>query len=60
VTDGYRDGSGRGKMGCVEEARVDIGKPRRVITVEPEQAPAVEPAPVEPAEEPVPAAPRDA
>jgi hypothetical protein len=38
---------------------VDIGKPRRVITVEPEQTPATEPVPAEPAEEPVPAAPRD-
>jgi hypothetical protein len=40
---------------------VDIGKPRRVITVEPEREPVTEPAPVpaEPLEEPVPAGPRD-
>jgi hypothetical protein len=38
---------------------VDIGKPRRVITVEPTPEPAVEPVPVEPVEEPVPAAPTE-
>jgi hypothetical protein len=40
---------------------VDIGKPRRVITVEPERQPVTEPTPVpaEPQEEPVPATPTD-
>lgn len=38
---------------------MDIGKPRRVITVEPERDPVVEPAPAEPDDEPVPAAPND-
>jgi hypothetical protein len=38
---------------------VDIGKPRRIITVDPEESPASEPVPVEPQDEPVPAAPND-
>jgi hypothetical protein len=38
---------------------VDIGKPRRIITVEPDESPATEPLPVEPQDEPVPAAPND-
>jgi hypothetical protein len=39
---------------------VEIGKPRRVITVEPERDPVTEPQPVEqPDDQPVPAAPRD-
>lgn len=38
---------------------MDIGKPRRIITVEPDEAPASEPVPVEPQDEPVPAAPND-
>lgn len=40
---------------------MDIGKPRRVITVEPERQPITEPTPVpaEPREEPVPATPTD-
>jgi hypothetical protein len=48
-------------MGRREEGRtVDIGKPRRVITVEPTPEPAVEPAPAaEPDEQPVPAGPSD-
>jgi hypothetical protein len=36
---------------------VEIGRPRRIITVEPESEPLTEPAPVEPVEEPVPAGP---
>jgi hypothetical protein len=36
---------------------VDIGKPRRIITVEPTPEPAVEPAPAEPDEPPVPVGP---
>jgi hypothetical protein len=36
---------------------VEIGKPRRIITVEPEAEPATQPAPVEPVEEPVPVGP---
>ena len=36
---------------------MDIGKPKRIITVEP--APAVEPVPAEPHEDPVPATPSD-
>jgi hypothetical protein len=42
-----------------KEWAVDIGKPRRVITVEPEREPVAVPAPAEPDEEPVPAAPSD-
>jgi hypothetical protein len=39
---------------------VEIGKPRRVITVEPERDPVTEPQPVEqPDDEPVPAVPGD-
>ncbi len=38
---------------------MDIGKPRRIITVDPEPETAPEPARVEPAEEPVPAVPDD-
>jgi hypothetical protein len=43
----------------MQERAVDIGKPRRVITVEPEQEPAAVPVPAEPDEEPVPATPTD-
>jgi hypothetical protein len=38
---------------------VEIGKPRRVITVEPAPEPATEPLPVEPEEQPVPSVPDD-
>jgi hypothetical protein len=38
---------------------VDIGKPRRVITVEPTPEPAVEPTPAEPVEEPAPSVPSE-
>jgi hypothetical protein len=38
---------------------VDIGRPKRVITVEPEPAPAVEPVPAEPLDDPVPVTPDD-
>jgi hypothetical protein len=46
---------------ATEEEAVNIGKPRRVITVEPEREPVTEPtpAPAEPHEEPVPATPSD-
>jgi hypothetical protein len=48
------------KMGGSPEGReMDIGKPRRVITVEPTPEPAAEPVPAEPAEEPAPAIPND-
>lgn len=38
---------------------MEIGKPRRIITVEPEPEPVTEPAPSEPVEEPVPVGPDD-
>lgn len=38
---------------------MDIGKPRRIITVEPESEPLAEPVPAEPADDPVPAVPDD-
>lgn len=36
---------------------MEIGKPRRIITVEPEPGPVTQPAPEQPAEEPVPVGP---
>jgi hypothetical protein len=38
---------------------MDIGKPKKVITVEPEAEPVAIPVPAEPLEEPEPAAPSD-
>jgi hypothetical protein len=47
-------------MGASSEGEaVEIGKPRRVITVEPAPEPATEPLPVEPEEQPVPSVPDD-
>lgn len=54
--------SGPGSRKMVGPARgdvVDIGKPRRVITVEPETDPVPVPVPEEPEEQPAPATPAD-
>jgi hypothetical protein len=45
--------------GPTEGDDVEIGRPRRIITVEPDADPVTEPAQPEPAEEPVPAGPDD-
>jgi hypothetical protein len=52
-------GGGRPHLASTGGGSVDIGKPRRIITVEPDESPATEPLPVEPQDEPVPAAPND-